>query len=178
MLVFLIASTCITTAALVAMATSGTGVPQDERPALGEMSPEERIAVMDMRTLPNGKTIGHKPRGVYWTVDDLPDFIAAKYGGGKVGYVRKTDAFADVFEPPAETPAEAAERTMQKLREGPRKIPVFADDGQTVIGEKEVGGGQAVEGRPDGTTVTYDFTYGTITTVAADGQTTIENVRE
>lgn len=110
------------------------------RPLLSDMSPEERIAAMDMRTLPNGKTFGHKPRGVDWTVDDLPDFIGAKYGGGKVGDVRKTDAFAFLFEPPAETPEEAAERTMQRLREGPRTIPVFADDGETVIGEKVVGG--------------------------------------
>jgi hypothetical protein len=133
---------------------------------------------MDMRTLPNGKTIGRKPVGVDWTIDDLPDFIAAKYGGGKVGYVRKTDAFAFLFEPSAETPEEAAERTMQRLREGPRTIPVFADDGETVISEKVVGGGQAIEGRPDGTTVTFDFTDGTITTVTPDGKTTVENVRE
>jgi hypothetical protein len=142
------------------------------------MSPEERIEAMDMRTLPNGKTIGHKPVGVDWTIDDLPDFIGAKYGGGKIGYVRKTDAFADVFEPPAETPEEAAERTMQRLREGPRKIPVFADDGQTVIGEKQIGGGTAFGELKDGTTVTYDFDKGTITTVKPDGQTTVENVRE
>ena len=133
---------------------------------------------MDMRTLPNGKTIGHKPVGVDWTVEDLPDFIGAHWGGGKVGYVRKTDAFALFLEPPAATPEQAAERTMQRLREGPRTIPVFADDGETVIGEREVGGGQATEGRPDGTTVTYDFGEGTITTVTPDGQTTVENVRE
>jgi hypothetical protein len=142
------------------------------------MSPDERIAVMDMRTLPNGKTIGHKPVGVDSTIDDLPDFIATKYGGGKVGYVRKTDAFYFLYEPEAETPEEAAERTMQQLRDGPRKIPVFADDGETVVGEKVVGAGQDIEGRPDGTTVTYDFTEGTITTVTPDGQTTVENVRE
>jgi hypothetical protein len=111
---------------------------------------------------------------VEWTLDDLPDFIAAKYGGGKVGYVRK----ADLFEPPAESAEEAAERTMQRLREGGRRIPVFADDGQTVIGEKEVGRGSAVEERQDGTTITYDFGKGTITTVAPDGETTVENVRE
>jgi hypothetical protein len=145
---------------------------------MSDMSPEERMAAMDMRTLPNGKTIGRKPVGVDWTIDDLPDFIAAKYGGGKVGYVRKTDAFAFLFEPSAETPEEAAERTMQRLREGPRTIPVFADDGETVISEKVVGGGQAIEGRPDGTTVTFDFTDGTITTVTPDGKTTVENVRE
>jgi hypothetical protein len=145
---------------------------------MSDMSPEERKAAMDMRTLPNGKTIGRKPVGVDWTIDDLPDFIAAKYGGGKVGYVRKTDAFAFLFEPSAETPEEAAERTMQRLREGPRTIPVFADDGETVISEKVVGGGQAIEGRPDGTTVTFDFTDGTITTVTPDGKTTVENVRE
>jgi hypothetical protein len=145
---------------------------------MSDMSPEERMAAMDMRTLPNGKTIGRKPVGVDWTIDDLPDFIAAKYGGGKVGYVRKTDAFAFLFEPSAETPEEAAERTMQRLREGPRTIPVFADDGETVISEKVVGGGQAIEGRPDGTTVTFDFTDGTITTVTPDGKTTVENVPE
>jgi hypothetical protein len=142
------------------------------------MTPEEQIAAMDMRTLPNGKTIGHAPVGVDWTIDDLPDFIGAMYGGGKIGYVRTTDAFADEFEPPPRTPDEASERTMQKLREGPRTIPVFADDGETVIGEKQVGGGQAVEERQDGTTVTYDFAEGTITTVTPDGQTTVENVRE
>jgi hypothetical protein len=78
---------------------------------------------MDVRTLPNGKTIWHKPRGVAWTVDDLPDFIAAKYGGGKVGYVRKTDAFAFMFEPPAESPEEAAERTMQRLGKARGRSP-------------------------------------------------------
>jgi hypothetical protein len=176
--VFHIVPTGITAGALVAMATSGTGAPQDERPSVSDMSPEERREAMDMRTLPNGETIGRKPRGVDWTVDDLPDFIAAKYGGGKVGYVRKTDAFAFLFEPPAKTPREVADRTMQRLRDGPRTIPVFADDGQTVIGERVVGGGQGIEGRPDGTTVTYDFAEGTITTVTPDGQTTVENVRE
>jgi hypothetical protein len=178
LLVFLFVPTGITTGALVAMATSGTSAPRDKRPSVSDMSPEERREAMDMRTLPNGKTIGHKPRGVDWTVDDLPDFIGAVYGGGMHGYVRKTDAFAFLFEPPAETPEEAAERTMQRLRESPRTIPVFADDGQTVIGEKEMGDGQAIEGRPDGTTVTYDFTEGTITTATPDGQTTVENVRE
>jgi hypothetical protein len=174
----LIVPTGIIAGAPVAMATSGTGDPHDERRSLSDMSPEERRDAMDMRTLPNGKTIGHRPRGADWTVDDLPDFIGVVYGGGKHGYVRKTDAFAFMFEPPAETPEEATERTMQQLREGPRTIPVFADDGQTVIGEKALGGGQSIEGRPDGTTVTYDFTYGTITTVTPDGVTTVENVRE
>lgn len=149
-----------------------------ERPSLSDMTPDERVAAMDVRTLPNGKTIGHKPVGVDWTIDDLPDFIAARYGGGKVGYVRKADAFAFMFEPPAKTPEEVAERTMQRLRDGPRTIPVFADDGETVIGERVVGGGQGIEGRPDGTTVTYDFTEGTITTVSPDGQTTVRNVRK
>lgn len=107
------------------------------RPSLSDMTPEERIAAMDMRTLPNGKTIGHKPVGVDWTIDDLPDFIGAKYGGGKIGYVRKTDA----FQPGPET----GEELMRKLREGPRTIPVFADDGETVIGEKVVGGGPAIQ---------------------------------
>lgn len=125
---------------------------------------------MDMRTLPNGQTIGHKPVGVDWTIDDLPDFIEAKYGGSNIRYIRKTDA----FQPGPET----EEELMQKLRDGPRTIPVFADDGETVIGEKVVGGGQAIEGRQDGTTVTYDFAEGTITTVTPDGQTTVENVRE
>jgi hypothetical protein len=175
---FLIVPTGIMAGALVAVATSGAERPEGETPSLSNMSPEERIAVMDMRTLPNGKTIGHKPVGVDWTIDDLPDFIAAKYGGGKVGYVRKTDAFAFLFEPPAETDEEAHARTMQKLKEGPRTIPVFADDGQTVIGEKKTGGGQSVEERPDGTTVTYDFTEGTITTATPDGHTTVENTRE
>jgi hypothetical protein len=176
--VFLIVPTGITAGALVAMDTSGTGAPQDERPSVSDMSPEERRAAMDMRTLPNGKTIGHKPRGVDWTVDDLPDFIAAVYGGGKHGYVRKTDAFAFLFDPPAETDEDALAQTMQRLREGPRTIPVFADDGQTVIGEKKIGGGSAVEERRDGSTVTYDFDQGTITTVTPGGQTTVENVRE
>jgi hypothetical protein len=175
---FLIVPTGITAGALIAMATSGTGAPQDERPSVSDMSPEERRAAMDMRTLPNGETIGHKPRGVDWTVDDLPDFIGAVYGGGRHGYVRKTDAFAFLFEPPADTDEDALARTMQRLREGPHTIPVFADDGQTVIGEKKIGGGQSIEERPDGTTVTYDFTEGTITTVTPGGQTTVENVRE
>ncbi|HEX6336877.1 MAG TPA: hypothetical protein VFZ85_07985 [Jiangellaceae bacterium] len=148
------------------------------QPSLSDMTPEERIAAMDMRTLPNGKTIGHAPVGVDWTMDDLPDFIGAMYGGGKIGYVHTTDAFADEFEPPPETDEEALARTMQRLREGPRTIPVFADDGETVIGEKVVGGGQAIGERQDGTTVTYDFGKGTITTVTPDGQTTVENVRE
>jgi hypothetical protein len=92
-LLVLIVPTGITAAVLLAMATSGTDASQDERPSVSDMSPEERIAAMDMRTLANGKTIGHKPVGVDWTVDDLPDFIGAKYGGGKVGYVRTTDVF-------------------------------------------------------------------------------------
>jgi hypothetical protein len=176
---FLIVPAGITAGALMAMATSGAGgAPHGERPSVRNLSPEERREVMDMCTLPNGETIGHKPRGVDWTVDDLPDFIAAVYGGGKHGYVRKTDAFAFLFEPPAETDEDVRARTMQKLREGPRTISVFADDGQTVIGEKKIGGGQSVEEGPDGTTVTYDFTEGTITTKTADGHTTVENMRE
>jgi hypothetical protein len=67
---------------------------------------------------------------------------------------------------------------MQKLRDGGRTIPVFADDGETVIGEKTIERGHAVEERADGTTVTYDFAEGTITTVTPDGQTTVDNVRE
>jgi hypothetical protein len=156
--------------ALVAMASSGTEDSEGERPSLGDMTSDERIAAMDMRTLPNGKTIGHRPRGVDWTVDDLPDFIAAVYGGGKHGYIRKTDA----FQPPPETD----EELMQQLREGPRTVPVFADDGETVIGEKQIGGGTAFSESEDGTTVTYDFTEGTITTATPDGETTVENVRE
>jgi len=175
---FLIVPTGITAGAMIAMATSGTGAPHDERPSVSDMSPEERREAMDMRRLPNGETIGHKPRGGDWTGDDLPDFIAAVYGSGKHGYVRKTDAFVFLFEPPAETDEEALAQTMQKFREGPRAIPVFADDGQTVIGEKKIGGGQSVEERPDGTTVTYDFTEGTITTLTPDGHTTVENMRE
>jgi hypothetical protein len=150
LLEFLIVPTGITAGALLAMATSGTSAPRDEGPSVSDMSPEERREAMDMRTLPNCTTIGHKPVGVDWTIDDLPDFIAAKYGGGKVGYVRKTDAFAFLVEPPAETDEEALARTMQKLREGPRTIPVFADDGETVIGEKEIGGGQSIEGARTG----------------------------
>jgi hypothetical protein len=139
------------------MATSGTNAPQDERPSLSDMSPDERAAAMDMRTLPTGETIGRKPAGVQHTWDDLPDLIAAKYGGGKVGYVRKIDIFESAASPGEEAAGKVERTTTQRLREGPRKIPVFAENGQTVIGEKEVGGDVAVEELKDGTTVTYDF---------------------
>lgn len=127
----LIVTTGTTAGALLAMAPSGTRDPHDDRPSPSGMTPEERIKAMDMRTLPNGRAIGHKPVAVDWTIDDVPDFIAAKYGGGKVGYIRRTDA----FQPPPET----KEDLVQKLREGPRIVPVFADDGQTVIGERKSG---------------------------------------
>lgn len=146
---------------------------------VSEMSPDEKKEAMGIRTLPNGKTIGHKPVGGYdWRPEDLPDFIGARFGGGKIGYVRKTDAFAEYFRPPTENVDELIEHNRQRLREGPKTIPVFADDGETVIGEKVVGGGGATGVKPDGTTVTYDYGKGAITTVNPDGTTTVENLRE
>lgn len=92
---------------------------------------------MGFRRLPNGKTIG---LGVGLKPEDMPDFIGAKYGGGKVGYVRKTDAFP-----------EHSQRRRRwrrpKPTPGPRTIPVFDEDGETVIGEKVIG--TLVEHPPD-----------------------------
>lgn len=145
---------------------------------VSEMSERERDVAMDVRTLPNGKTIGRKPVKADYKIEDLPDFIGVKYGGGKVGYVRKTDAFAEYFQSPPASAAEAEQRMRQKVEQGPQTIPVFADDGETVIGEKAIGNGQFAEELADGTIITYDFDKGTITTESPTGTKSVENVRD
>lgn len=104
------------------MATAGGG-DGAERRSVSEMTSAERQAFMGIiRVLPNGQTMGAGPQydNVDYTDDDLPDFIASYNDQGwnneeKTGYLRKTDYLG--------------EPTPSSL------IPVFGDDGKTVIGQ-------------------------------------------
>jgi hypothetical protein len=119
----------------------GVGGAGDERRSLSGMTPAERQAFMGIiRVLPNGQTMGAGPQydDVDYTEDDLPDFIAwyndqGWDNGEKLGYVRKADYLNPG--PPPSSPAEAVAMMEQQRNEGPRVIPVFGDDGKTVIGQ-------------------------------------------
>jgi hypothetical protein len=118
----------------------GGGGAGDERRSLSGMTPAERQDFMGIiRVLPNGQTMGAGPQydNVDYTDDDLPDFIASYNDQGwnnreKTGYVRKADYLG---EPTRSSPAEAVAMMEQQRNEGPRLIPVFSDDGKTVIGQ-------------------------------------------
>ena len=148
----------------------------DEPRWVSDMSEDERREVMHIRTLPSGETLGHAPlpENARYEDGDLPDFIGAIATNGKLGYVRKDD----LEEPLPASPEEAVEITLQQLEDGPRSVPVYADDGETVIGEFLVGGGMAVGEMEDGSTVEQDYDKGTITTESPDGTRTVENVRD
>ena len=118
----------------------GGGGVGDERRSPSEMTPAERQAFMGIiRRLPNGQTMGAGPQydNVDYTDDDLPDFIASYNdqgwnNGAKTGYLRKADYLG---KPTPSSPAEAVAMMEQQRNEGPRVIPVFGDDGKTVIGQ-------------------------------------------
>jgi hypothetical protein len=72
---------------------------------------------------------------VDYTDDDLPDFIAWYNDQGWDNGERPLRAEGRLSERShASSPAEAVAMMEQQRNEGPRLIPVFGDDGKTVIG--------------------------------------------
>lgn len=127
----------------VSIAAATVGRDDDSRRSVADMSTSERAKVMNIKTLPNGQTMGRMPvEDVYYTEDDLPDFIGAYSDDGKHGYLRKEDYIGP---PPPSSPAEA--RAVPETT----VVPLFADDGKTVIGRFTFGGGgvTVVEGHDE-----------------------------
>jgi hypothetical protein len=124
----------LTSGVLAAGAISGSG---GRSRSVSDMSDEERRESMHIRTLPSGETLGHPPVDATFEEEDLPDFIGAIATNGKLGYVRRVD----LQEPEPSSREEAVQMTLQNLKDGPRSVPVYADDGRTVIGEYLTGGG-------------------------------------
>ena len=97
-----------------------------QRRSVADMSASERAKVMNIRTLPNGKSMGRFPvEDVYFTDDDLPDFIGAYSDEGQQGYIRKEDYIG----PQPSSPEEALATPTTRV------VPVFAENGETVIGQ-------------------------------------------
>lgn len=62
-----------------------------------------------------------------------PDLIAVVGEDNVEGYVKKSDLYNDLETP--STPEEAIEYTKKKEEQGPRFIPVYTNDGKTIIGK-------------------------------------------
>lgn len=79
-----------------------------------------------------GQTYGtHIDNGIgEW---EEPDLIAVVGEDNIEGYVKKSDLYNDLEMP--STPEEAIEYTKKKEEQGARFIPVYTEDGKTVIGE-------------------------------------------
>lgn len=100
------------------------------------MTASERDKVMNIKTLPNGKTLGTFPvEDVQFTDDDLPDFIGVYSDEGQQGYIRKEDYVGP--QPSSLEEALAMPET--------RVVPVFAEDGETVIGQFTFGDREPVD---------------------------------
>lgn len=83
----------------------------------------------------NGETYGtfiEKEDGEY----EEPDLMAVVGLGGVEGYVRKSDLYNEANQP--NTPEEAIEYQRKRDAEGPRIIPVYKEDGVTVIGKYRI----------------------------------------
>jgi hypothetical protein len=77
---------------------------------------------------PDGRTYGTLPtEGDHLAVADLPDLIAVKGNNGRNGYITR-DAF--MGGPPPSSPEEALR---QQRKGGDVVVPVYAEDGVTVI---------------------------------------------
>lgn len=65
--------------------------------------------------------------------DDIPDLVSAVGVDGAKGYIKSSDMFGD--EP--KNPQEAIERQKNRIP-GTRYIPLYASDGETVIGKFKI----------------------------------------
>jgi hypothetical protein len=110
----------------VSISAATSGDDGSQRRSVADMSASERAKVMNIKTLPNGKTLGTFPvEDVYFTDDDLPDFLGVFSDYGQQGYIRKEDYIG----PQPSSPAEALAMPETRV------VPVFAEDGETVIGQ-------------------------------------------
>lgn len=120
----LIGSAAVAGAASVALvgASSAAG-SGDDRIRVSEKS------LSDFPRNANGMTFGSSLEAR--TPADEPDLIASWGTKGELGYVRTSDMQG--VQP--RTPAEAIALTEKRMTEGPTAIPLYAEDGPTVIGE-------------------------------------------
>ena len=82
----------------------------------------------------DGQTYGTMSQESHGTA---PDLIQAQGVDGTIGYVKSTDLFW--FNP--KTPEEAVKMQAEMDAKGPYTIPLYSEDGKTVIGEFPMGGG-------------------------------------
>lgn len=80
-----------------------------------------------IKILPNGETLGPWPDE--GGPGDLPDFVACIGDGGVEGYARASD----IIGPPPKSPAHAGAR-QARFGHLDRTVPLYADDGATVVG--------------------------------------------
>ncbi len=73
--------------------------------------------------------------------ENRPDLIAAEAVDGTRGYVKRTD----VEGPLPKTPEEAVAITKKNMAKGEKKIPLYAEDGTTIVGWFTVGKGEYTE---------------------------------
>ena len=62
-----------------------------------------------------------------------PELIAVEGVGGVKGYAKKSDLYDESFQP--QTPEEFLNYVEERDKKGPRTIPVYELDGETIIGE-------------------------------------------
>lgn len=85
----------------------------------------------------NGETYGSELAAT--SPSDMPDLVKAVGVGGILGYVR----FSDLNGPQPKTPAQAIELMKKRKPGAVRQIPLYAQNGTTVIGVFDVGGAGA-----------------------------------
>lgn len=91
----------------------------------------------DFATTEDGRTFGKLPvDGEALPINGIPDLVAVIADNGVTGYVEREALFGIEGEP--QTPEEALAQQTQGLEE--ERVPVYAEDGETVVGEYTIGG--------------------------------------
>ena len=90
----------------------------------------------------NGQTYGTLEN--IKSFDDAPELIKAEGVDGTIGYVKSSDVFTKM----PESPEEAVKMQAERDSKGSYTIPLYAEDGKTIIGEFPVGSGTRYEGEP------------------------------
>jgi len=73
------------------------------------------------------------------SIETEPDLIYACGTNGISGYVKKSDLNGDM----PKTPEEAIEITRKNKSQNSREIPLYEEDGKTIIGSYKIGGSNA-----------------------------------
>ncbi|GAA3413565.1 peptidase M56 BlaR1 [Paenibacillus hodogayensis] len=91
----------------------------------------------------SGQTYGSAVNAL--TAEEKPDLMEAYGEGGVKGYVRKKDLAGE----DPKTPEEAIALMNKQIAEGPKTIPLYKEDGKTVIGVYKTGVGKVVENQKE-----------------------------